>query len=155
VLQDDKKIRFIVVNLELCVLTWYSNYRLTPIFDHAPILFFLVHSFVCIFNHNQNQNAHKCPLCVFFLRFSHPSTFSHLVAELFLFSYHVSLSLSKWHPALPFFALLANTTHPILSCWKKNAKRGFMPIVDLISTGNFGQSSYFQSKLPMSKFRPY
>jgi hypothetical protein len=43
------------------------SYRLTPVLDLVPILFFfLAHSSFCIFNHNQNQNAHKYLSCANF-----------------------------------------------------------------------------------------
>jgi hypothetical protein len=99
---------------KLCDLTWYQSYKLMPAFDQVPFFFFLL--FIHPFSYSiktkikMPTNIYRVP--IFFLEFSHP------IPKLLQFSSHthVSLSLSKWHVALPLFPLPTNTTYPILSC---------------------------------------
>jgi len=119
--------------------------------------FFLVHSSFCIFNHNRNQNANKYSLCAFFfLGFLILSHFLILCPSYFSSHPHVSLSVKMaCHTTI-----ICSTSkyQPLNSLLlkKKNAKRGFMPIVGPIPVIviDAGQSCRCPSPGHSSQCRP-
>jgi len=112
---------------------WYESYRLTSIFDFLPIIFWFTYPFATsiMIKIKMPTNIHRVPF-FFFLLFSHPSTLSHPIPELFLFS-HTRESLSIFVKMTCCTAIVFSTRkyHPpnSLLLKKKYVLRGFMLIV--------------------------